>query len=1218
MDNELHTEYQDFDGIVLRLASPEKIMEWSHGEVTKPETINYRTQRPERDGLFCERIFGPDKDYECYCGKYRRVRYKGIVCDKCGVEVTRSIVRRERMGHVTLAAPVSHIWFLRGVPSKMSLLLDVTVTDLEKVIYFAGYIIDFVNEKRRTEVLLEIDKEYKTKLKAGDTDKEALKEAADQAKSEVKSLRLYQVLSEVEYYRLSMRFADLFTADIGAEALRKICTGLDLEVIEENLSKIADGTTQPLARKKVLKRLQLVRSIKNARIRPEWMFLTVIPIIPPALRPMVALEGGRHATSDVNDLYRRVINRNNRLKRLYDLKAPEVICRNEKRMLQEAVDALIDNSIRRGQAAVTSQAQKRPLRSLADMLKGKQGRFRQNLLGKRVDYSGRSVIVVGPELKLHQCGLPKHMALELFRPFVIRKLIEQGFAYNIRGAGRLIEEATPDVWAILEDVIKGKYVLLNRAPTLHRLGIQAFQPMLIEGNAMRLHPLVCEAFNADFDGDQMAVHVPLTDEAQYEAREIMAADKNLLKPGSGESIVRPQQDMIIGCYWLTQMNEGEKGEGMIFATRDEAINAYEAGVVTLQAKIQVRLSDAPERTETTIGRIIFSDVLPEGVAFINEQQTKKSLSALTGRIIRTLGSAATAPFVDRIKVLGFKYATRSGISWGIDDIPVLTRKGAIIEEALEAAKVVRDQFDRGLLTDKERYNKIVEIWNSKVKPKIDAEVRASLDKKGSVFTMVNSAARGSWVQVNQMAGMKGMVVNPSGRIIELPIISSYKDGLNVLEYFISTHGARKGTADTALKTAAAGYLTRRLVDVAQDLVVVEDDCKDSDGIIVYRRDSEAVNKSFSTRLFGRTMIADVIHPETKEKIAKKGELVSIEVAEAIDAAGLKEIHMRSPVSCKTRRGVCSTCYGYDLGANKIVVKGEAVGIVAAQAIGEPGTQLTMRTFHIGGVAGGGDITMGLPRVEEVFEIRTPKAKAIISEVTGSVLEIIEEGRDRIVRILPDDDDDTKRDTREYTIPFGKGVLVKVNDAVQRGQAISDGVVDTKELFKVAGIAEAQNYIIREIGKIYALQGSPISEKHIEVMVRQMFSRVRIKEVGDTTFSEDAIVERDQWLEENDRVKAEGKAPAKAARLLMGISKTALTISSFLSAASFQETTRVLINAAIEGQRDNLRGLKENVIIGRLIPAGTGFRKDVPKEHVSRREEKQGEKMEKVIEQKIIV
>ena len=1186
---------QDFDAIALRLASPKRIMEWSHGEVTKPETINYRTQRPERDGLFCEKIFGPEKDYECYCGKYRRIRYKGIVCDKCGVEVTRAIVRRERMGHIELASPVSHIWFLRGVPSKMSLLLNVSVSDLEKVIYFAGYIVKEVDEAKRTEVLAEIEREYKTKLKAGVRDKDSLKGAMDQAKSEVRGISPMQVLSEVEYHRLSLKYAGLFTAGIGAEVLREICEKLDFETMISKLSVDVEEITNPVQKRKILRRIQLVRAMRDAGVRPEWVFLTIIPVIPPALRPMVPIDGGRHATSDVNDLYRRVINRNNRLKRLYELKAPEVICRNEKRMLQEAVDALIDNSIRRGQAVVTSQAQKRPLRSLADMLKGKQGRFRQNLLGKRVDYSGRSVIVVGPELKLHQCGLPKHMALELFRPFVIRKVIERGLAFNIRGAGRLIEEMTSDVWAILEEVVEGKYVLLNRAPTLHRLGIQAFQPLLIEGRAIQLHPLVCEAFNADFDGDQMAVHVPLTQEAQYEAREIMAANKNLLKPGTGEAIAGPQQDMVLGCYWLTQLHEGAAGEGKIFSDKEEAVLASEHEVIDIHARIKVRLDPKkPELTETTAGRVIFNSILPEGFEFVNELLNKKLLKVLTSKIIRMYGAQGAAPVLDSIKDLGFTYATLSGISWGIADLPPLPKKEEIIKQGLADTQVVRDQFERGLLTDGERYAKVVEIWNAKVKPQIDKEVREAMDQQGPIFSMVNSAARGSWVQVNQMAGMKGMVVNPSGRIIELPILSSYKEGLNVLEYFISTHGARKGTADTALKTAAAGYLTRRLVDVAQDVVVVEEDCGDDSGIIAYRRDSEEVNKSFASRLFGRILLSDAHHPETKKVLFKKGTLISPDDADSIDKAGLTDIHLRSPVTCKIRRGICQTCYGYDLGSNHLVRIGEAVGIVAAQAIGEPGTQLTMRTFHIGGVAGGGDITLGLPRVEEIFEIRTPKAVAIITEVSGKVLEIKEENRDRIVRVLPDDDDGTKRDVQEYVVPFGKAVVVDVDEAVVKGQPLSDGVVDAKELFKVAGTGETQNYIIREIGKVYSLQGSPINEKHIEVIVRQMFSRVRIKEVGGTRFSVEEVVEREQFLEENDRALAQGKEAAKGARLLMGISKTALSISSFLSAASFQETTRVLINTAIAGQVDRLRGLKENVIIGRLIPAGTGYRKDVPK------------------------
>jgi DNA-directed RNA polymerase subunit beta' len=1194
----MENKNKDFNSIILRLASPDKILAWSHGEVTKPETINYRTQRAERDGLFDEKIFGPEKDFECYCGKYRRVRYKGIVCDKCGVEVTRSIVRRERMGHINLAAPVSHIWFLRGVPSKMSLLLDVPAADLEKVIYFAGYIITKVDEQVRAQILGEIDKEHKNKLKDGVKDKKSLKDAVEQAKTEVKSLRLHQVLSEVEYHRLSLKYTGLFDAGIGAEALRDIFVKMDLEDLKTTLNAELEAAS-PVLKKKILKRIHLMSALEIGSVRPEWMFLTIIPIIPPALRPMVALEGGRHATSDVNDLYRRVINRNNRLKRLYELKAPEVICRNEKRMLQEAVDALIDNSIRRGQAVVTSQAQKRPLRSLADMLKGKQGRFRQNLLGKRVDYSGRSVIVVGPELHLHQCGLPKHMALELFRPFVINQIIKRGLAYNIRGAGRILEDAAPEVWAILEEVIQGKYVLLNRAPTLHRLGIQAFQPLLIEGNAIRLHPLVCQAFNADFDGDQMAVHVPLTEEAQYEAREIMASDKNLLKPGTGEAIVHPRQDMIIGCYWLTMMKDGEKGEGKIFSSPDEAKMAYEFGAVTLHSKIKVQLNlnDKLELLETTVGRLIFNEVLPEGLGFVNEQTTGKILTQLTSKIIRLYGNEGTAATLDKIKSLGFYYATRSGISWGYDDLKVPERKQEIIIEAQKSAQLVQEQYDKGLLTDSERYAKIVEIWQGTVKPQIDAEVRQTLDKNGPIFSMVNSAARGSWVQVNQMAGMKGMVVNPSGRIIELPILSSYKEGLNVLEYFISTHGARKGTADTALKTAAAGYLTRRLVDVAQDLVINENNCGEQEGIVVYRKDSEEINKTFASRIFGRTILEDVTDPQTGDIIASKGDLLDIDTAEKIDKAGKDKLGVRSPVSCKSLRGVCQVCYGYDLGSNMPIKMGEAIGIVAAQAIGEPGTQLTMRTFHIGGVAGSGDITLGLPRVEEVFEIRTPKHKAILAEVDGTVLEIKDTGKEKLVRVMPHDTEEAvakEKDIKEYAIPYGKAVLVGENAEVKKGQALTDGTIDVKELFKVAGTAEAQNYIIREVGKIYALQGSPINDKHLEVIVRQMFARVKIKSVGSTEFSVDEVVERDLFFEENIQAKKNKGEPAKATRLLMGISKTALSIGSFLSAASFQETTRVLINAAIEGQEDRLRGLKENVIIGRLIPAGTGYRKDIPR------------------------
>ena len=1197
----METKVTDFKSIMIRLASPEKILAWSRGEITKPETINYRTQRAEKDGLFDERIFGPERDYECYCGKYRRIRYKGIICDKCGVEVTRSIVRRERMGHIKLATPVSHIWFMRGVPSRVGLVLNLSVPELERVIYFAGYIVTKVDEKAKEEALKELEKEFKSKSKKAaegkEKDKQMLKGVWDAARKELESIKVRRVLSEVEYHRLSLKWGEVFEAGIGAEALYKLCKDTNLTQIRKELEKELAETENPMARKKITKRLSLVKSIERSGTRPEWMFLSVIPVSPPALRPMVQLEGGRHATSDVNDLYRRVINRNNRLKKLLELKAPEVIVRNEKRMLQEAVDALLDNSIRRGPGAATSQAQKRPLRSLADMLKGKQGRFRQNLLGKRVDYSGRSVIVVGPELKLHQCGLPKHMALELFRPFVINKLISVGFAHNIRSANRLIDDATPDVWAILEEVIEGKHVLLNRAPTLHRLGIQAFQPVLIEGNAIQIHPMVCSAFNADFDGDQMAVHVPLTEEAQHEAATIMAAAKNLLKPGTGDPTVTPSQDMVIGCYWLTKLRAGGEGEGKIFSNPNEAILAHDSGVLDLKALIKVRatLTNKYKKFEggifeTSVGRLLFNSVLPDDFAFINEDIRKKTLEKIVARLIIEYGVDKVAPILDKIKAFGYRYATKSGISWGMDDLKVPGEKKGIIKEAEVEARKVEEQYNEGLLTDEERYDKIISIW-AEVKRKVDELVPKLLSNEGPIHLMVSSAARGTWTQVTQMTGMKGLVRNPAGRTIELPILSSYKEGLNVLEYFISTHGARKGTADTALKTAHAGYLTRRLVDVAQELIIREEDCEDNTGLHITKKEVEEYGKAFSSRIFGRILVSDAKGPDGKV-IFKKGSLLSHEDAEKIEQAGVEAVTVRSPITCQTIRGVCQACYGYDLGSNAIVRMGEAVGIVAAQAIGEPGTQLTMRTFHVGGVAGASDITMGLPRVEEIFELRLPKNVATLSDVDGTVIEIGEKGREKIVKILVNEKGKKKNEeAKEFTIPFGRALAVAKGQEVKKGQMLCEGPIDIKELYVLSGHEAAMDYVIREVGRIYALQGASINDKHVEVIVRQMFSRIRIKDSGETRFAVGDVVEKGEFLEENARVKTKGGKEAEGGGMVLGITKTALSTSSFLAAASFQETTRVLISAALEGKEDKLHGLKENVIIGRLIPAGTGYRKD---------------------------
>ncbi len=1216
----MNTKVTDFSAIILKLASPQDILSWSHGEVTKAETINYRTQRAERDGLFDERIFGPEKDYECYCGKYRRIRYRGIICEKCGVEVTRSIVRRERMGHIALAAPVAHIWFVRGTPSRLGLLLNLSVSDLERVIYFAGYIITSVNKEAKLQILLNLEKEFKAKTKKIENrkEKDGFKSALSVTKQEIDSIVLYRVLSEADYRRLSLKYGEIFEASIGAEALFDIMKKLDLKQLEEKFEAEYEEAS-PQNRKKLIRQLDLTKAMRRSGIRPEWMFLTVVPIIPPALRPMVQLDGGRHATSDVNDLYRRVLNRNNRLRKLLELNAPEVIVRNEKRMLQESVDALIDNSIRRSQGAAISQSQKRPLRSLADMLRGKNGRFRQNLLGKRVDYSGRSVIVVGPELKLHQCGLPKHMALELFRPFVIAKLISRELAYNIRGANRLIDEKTDEVWAILEEVIKDKYVLLNRAPTLHRLGIQAFQPILIEGNAIQIHPLVCSAFNADFDGDQMAVHIPLGENAQREAKEIMASSKNLLIPRTGDPIINPSQDIVLGCFYMTRIREGARGEARYYSTPNEAIMAYDFGFLELQAKIKVLVTDSPKYKEfakdnfleTTVGRLLFNSVLPSDFSYINEEISRKKMVKLVEQLIQHSGKEQVPVILDRIKDFGFKYATKSGFSWGMDDVVRPPEKTRIIEEAMKKEKEIYKYYDEGLLTDEERYHQTIMIWQD-TKAKVDEIVANSLDKFGPVYSMVSSGARGSWVQINQMAGMRGLVRNPAGRIIDFPIISSYKEGLNVLEYFISTHGARKGTADTALKTAKAGYLTRRLVDVAQDVLIAEDDCGDKNGSPIDRKLLALYEEDMEPKLKGRILAQDLAI-----KKFKKGHLISPEDAKVIDDSGVERVYIRSALTCRAKWGLCRLCYGRDLGSNELIKLGEAVGIIAAQAIGEPGTQLTMRTFHTGGIAGkGGDITLGLPRVEELFEARTPHNAAIISEAPGMVLDIRGEEKEKIVEVLTEPEAMAEAEARagavktkakkvsaakktkqtivkekmEYRIPFGKRVLVEKGQKIKAGDSLSDGPIDVKHLFKVAGKETAQNYILKEVSRVYNIQGVSINDKHLEVIVRQMFSRFKVKDPGNTNFSIGRIIERTEFIEENERVKKEGGSIARAVRLIMPISKVALTTTSFLSSASFQDTARVLIRASLEGSRDRLRGLKENVIIGRLLPAGTGFHK----------------------------
>ena len=1184
-----NAKLNDFKSIRLRLASPEDILNWSHGEVTKPETINYRTQRYERDGLFCEKIFGPAKDWECYCGKYKKIRYKGIICDKCGVEITRSIVRRERMGHIKLAVPVSHIWFLRGVPSKIGLALGMSTQDLEKVVYFASYVVMEVNEEARREALQRLDSELKSKQKKaksgeGEESISDLKDVYQVSREELKSLKKFQILSEVEYFNLSMKYAHVFRAGIGAEAVRKLLEEMDFD---EEIGRIKKHLQDDKSsdKRRLLKRLKLFQGMRQSGIRPEWMFPTAIPVIPPDLRPMVQLDGGRFATSDLNDLYRRIINRNNRLKKLIEIGAPEVIARNEKRMLQEAVDALFDNSARRGQTSVAaSTGQRRALRSLADMLKGKKGRFRQNLLGKRVDYSGRSVIVVGSQLRLRQCGLPKKMALELFKPFIINKLIEGEHAHNVRSAGKMVEFETEEAYKMLDEIIEHHYVLLNRAPTLHRLSIQAFQPVLIEGKAIQIHPMVCAAFNADFDGDQMAVHVPLTAEARREASDIMLSSQNLLKPASGEPITIPSQDMVLGCYYMTHILKELKGEGKIFSGGEEAIMAYHFEKADLRAKVKVKVDD--EIVETSPGRVLFNQIIPEELGFVNQEMDKGKLREIVGRCLETVGPERTARFVDDLKNLSFAIVTRSGMSWGMNDLIVPAKKEGILREAEKRVEMIDKQFEMGLLTIQERKNRVIEIWNE-AKNKITYAVRESLDKEGPVYSMVYSKARGTEAVIVQMTGMKGLVAGPTGETIELPVKSSFKEGFNVLEYFISTHGARKGMADTALRTATAGYLTRRLVDVAQDVVVRKQDCKDKEGTYLYREDSDVVSISFASRLRGRVLVEDVKDSATGRVVAKKGEMVSKDKALEIEKKGIDKVKIRSVVTCKARRGICQTCYGLDLGRNELVQIGQAVGIVAAQAIGEPGTQLTMRTFHIGGVAGS-DITQGLPRVDEIFEARLPKGEAAVSEIDGKVVEIKETEKEKIVRI-EQEGPKKKKEIREYIVPGVMNLNVKEGELTARGQILSEGHIDLKKLFKIEGRDAIHRYIIKEVQEIYSAQGEGINDKHIEIIIRQMLSRVRILDPGDTDLLPGDIVEEVQFLEANEEAKKQKKSVAVAERLLLGISKVALSTESFLSAASFQETAKVLINAAVTGKEDKLRGLKENVIIGKLIPAGTGFR-----------------------------
>jgi DNA-directed RNA polymerase subunit beta' len=1186
----------------IKLAPPETIRSWSRGEVIKPETINYRTGRSERNGLFDERIFGPEKDYECYCGKYKGIRYRDIVCEKCGVEVTRSVVRRSRMGHIELAAPVAHIWFLRGIPSRMGLLLDIPVSKLEKVVYFADYIITKVDEEAKETILKELKKEYKAKLKTleEDEDKEKLKELFDQTQKDIQGIERLRVISEQEFNIFSLKFGAMFEAEIGAEAIYHIFQSLDLNELEEDIIKEREATRSVAKRTKLEKRLSLIRSLSRENLRPEWMFLEVIPVIPPALRPMVALEGGRFATSDINDLYRRVINRNNRLKKLMSIGAPEVILRNEKRILQEAVDSMIDNTIRKHSGTVAmSQSQRRPLKSLSDNLKGKQGLFRQNLLGKRVDYSGRSVIVVGPRLALDQCGLPKNMALELFRPFVISKIIERELAFNVRGGGKLLENPTDEIWSILEEVIEGKYVLLNRAPTLHRLSIQAFKPILIEGKAIQLHPLVCGAFNADFDGDQMAVHVPLSDEAQFEAKELIASNKNLLKPSSGTPIVSPSQDMVLGVFWMTKAIEGAKGEGKIFASPNEAITAYDFGKVDFRAKIKVLGTDSQRYEsfegkpfETTVGRLLFNSVMPKDYPYLNQEINKKDLSRIISDLIDQYGIDATPPVLDKIKNFGFKYVTYSGSTFGYSDALVPPKKLDIIEEGKKTSLEIQEQFNEGLISEDERYRKTIELWEG-VKSDVQEVIADNLNNSESINDMIVSGARGSTSNMLQMAGMKGIIVNAVGRAIDFPILHSYKEGLTPIEYFITTHGSRKGLTDTALKTASAGYLTRRLHDVAQDVVVTSKDCGTKKYLIAQEQDFDGVIKPMQDSLEGR-VLADTVKDSDGNILFRRGDFLSKADANAIVEAGVTEAKVRTPLTCENTHGVCQQCYGKDLGRNALVKVGEAVGTIASQSIGEPGTQLTLRTFHAGGVTGL-DITTGLPRIEEIFEKRSNlKSPATISQVDGMVSEVKKVDGITTIEILADKEVKLKNangKTINYEIDVRRVPLVKKGDKVYKGQLITDGSANMTELFDIAGQEITQNYIVSEVARVYELNSAPVNQKHIEIITRLMFSRRKITNAGDSKFSTGEIVENYELQRENDLLEEKGLLPAKAKVVIRGISEVALSTKSWLSSASFQHTTRILVNAASSGEQDELRGLKENVIVGNLIPAGTGFRSD---------------------------
>jgi DNA-directed RNA polymerase subunit beta' len=1168
-------ELSNLDSIQIGLASPEKILSWSHGEVEKPETINYRTLKPERDGLFCERIFGPTKDWECNCGKYKRVRYKGVVCDKCGVEVTRAKVRRERMGHITLAAPVSHIWYFKGIPSRMGMLLDISPRALEKVLYFASYIV----------------------LDPGET-----------------SLQKNQLLTDREYHEACAKYdPSSFRVGMGAEAVRELLQELDLDglsvslrqEIEQLTQKERDRDTEGQKRQRAVKRLEVVEAFRTSGNKPEWMILDVVPVIPPELRPMVQLDGGRFAASDLNDLYRRVINRNNRLKRLLELGAPDIIVRNEKRMLQEAVDALIDNG-RRGRPATGPG--NRALKSLSDLLRGKQGRFRQNLLGKRVDYSGRSVIVVGPFLKMYQCGLPKEMALELFKPFVMEKLVSKKLAHNIKSAKRMVERIKPEVWDVLEEVIHDHPVMLNRAPTLHRLGIQAFEPVLVEGKALKLHPLCCTAFNADFDGDQMAVHVPLSMEAQAEARFLMLAANNILKPQDGKPVVIPTQDMVLGCYYLTQVRKGAKGEGKYFTDVNEALMAYQTGELSLQAKCHIRMFrtiDGVEHSriiETTIGRVIFNEAIPQDIGLVKRETIddmfrlevdelvgKSQLGKIVDQCYRVKGTTITAHTLDAIKDMGYSYSTRGALTVSVADIIVPEAKKTILEEAEKQVHKIEKQFKRGLLSENERYAKVIEVWENATND-VTSEVMTSLDEFNPINMMAQSGARGSKNQIRQLAGMRGLMASPSGKIIELPIKANFREGLTVLEFFLSSHGSRKSLADTALRTADSGYMTRRLVDVSQDMIVREIDCFENRGENVRGMKVSAIKsgdepiESLEDRIRGRVAAEDIIDPRTGEVLVKLNQLIDYKDAKRVVDAGIEEVMIRSVLSCRCDNGVCARCYGSNMAHGGMVDVGEAVGIIAAQAIGEPGTQLTMRTFHTGGVATGEDITQGLPRVEELFEARKPKRDATLSEINGTV-RLSENKKKREIIVVGEDGE-----SKTYPINYGSKLRVVEGDKVIAGDKLTEGSINPHDLLRILGVKAVQEYQVKEVQTVYNSQGVHIADKHIEVIVRQMLRKVRVEEAGDTNLLPGALVDIFRFEQENEAAIMAGGRPAIAKRVLLGITKASLATESFLSAASFQETTRVLTEAAIKSKVDPLLGLKENVIIGKVIPAGTGMKR----------------------------